>query len=300
MNIYQIDDLKLTEVDEKPFKLEREIQNVFEDNLQEIMGLTLVRSEFTIKNKRIDTLAYDEQTKAFIIIEYKRDKNISVVDQGFTYLSLMLENKADFIVEYNEQLERNLQRTDVDWSQTRVAFVSPSFTENQILATNFKDIAIELWEVKRYSNNTLVINELKKSRSAESIKPLAQQNAELKRVTDEIKVYTEDQHLDYASEEMAELYEKFKNATLNLADGIEVKPQKDYIAFKKDRNIVCYELQKKQMKIFVGAKWGTIDDSKGLARDVSQVGHYGTGDYQIQVDNDNDLEYIMSLIKQVL
>ena len=85
-----------------------------------------------------------------------------------------------------------------------------------------------------------------------------------------------------------------------MADGIEVKPQKDYIAFKKDRNIVCYELQKKQMKIFVGAKWGTIDDSKGLARDVSQVGHYGTGDYQIQVDNDNDLEYIMSLVKQTL
>ena len=300
MNIYQVDGLKLAEIEENPFKLEREIQNVFEDNLQEIMGLTLVRSEFTIKNKRIDSLAYDEQAKAFIIIEYKRDKNISVVDQGFTYLSLMLENKADFIVEYNEQLKRNLQRNDVDWSQTRVAFVSPSFTENQILATNFKDIAIELWEVKRYSNNTLVINEVKKSRSAESIKPLAQQNAELKRVTDEIKVYTEDQHLDYASEEMAELYEKFKNATLNLADGIEVKPQKDYIAFKKDRNIVCYELQKKQMKIFVGAKWGTIDDSKGLARDVSQVGHYGTGDYQIQVDNDNDLEYIMSLVKQTL
>jgi hypothetical protein len=48
-------------------------------------------------------LAYDPQACAFIIIEYKRDKNISVVDQGFTYLSLMLENKADFIVEYNEE-----------------------------------------------------------------------------------------------------------------------------------------------------------------------------------------------------
>jgi predicted transport protein len=300
MNIFKIENTSLVEIQEKPFKLEREIQALFEDNLQTIMGLTLVRSEFTIKNKRIDSLAYDEQAKAFIIIEYKRDKNVSVIDQGFTYLSLMLENKADFIVEYNEQLKRNLQRTDVDWSQTRVAFVSPSFTENQILATNFKDIAIELWEVKRYSNDTVAINELKKSRSAESIKPLAQQNAEFKRVTDEIKVYTEDKHLDYASEEMAELYEKFKNATLNLADDIEVKPQKDYIAFKKDRNIVCYELQKKQMKIFIGAKWGTIEDSKGLARDVSQVGHFGTGDYQIQVDSDNDLEYIMSLIKQVL
>ena len=300
MKIYTLHNTKLDEVDEKQFKLESEIQQVFEDNLETVMGLTLVRSEFTIKNKRIDTLAYDKQAKAFIIIEYKRDKNVSVVDQGFTYLSLMLENKADFIVEYNEQLKQNLQRTDIDWTQTRVAFVSPSFTENQILATNFKDIAIELWEVKRYENNTIVINEVKKTRSAESIKPITQQNKELKRVTDEIVVYTEDQHTSYAGEEMAELYDKFKNATLNLADGIEIKPQNDYIAFKKDRNIVCYELQKKQIKVFIGAKWGAIEDSKGLARDVSQVGHFGTGDYQIQVDSDKDLEYIMSLVKQVL
>ena len=300
MKIYTLNNTKLTEINEHHFKLEREIQQVFEDNLDTVMGLTLVRSEFTIKNKRIDTLAYDKQAKAFIIIEYKRDKNVSVVDQGFTYLSLMLENKADFIVEYNEQLKQNLQRTDVDWTQTRVAFVSPSFTENQILATNFKDIAIELWEVKRYENSTIVINEVKKTRSAESIKPIAQQNKELKRITDEIVVYTEDQHTSYAGEEIAELYDKFKSATLNLADGIEIKPQNDYIAFKKDRNIVCYELQKKQMKIFIGAKWGSIDDSKGIARDVSQVGHFGTGDYQIQVDSDKDLEYIMSLIKQVL
>ena len=104
MKIYTLHNTKLDEVDEKQFKLEREIQQVFEDNLETVMGLTLVRSEFTIKNKRIDTLAYDKQAKAFIIIEYKRDKNVSVVDQGFTYLSLMLENKADFIVAYSVQI----------------------------------------------------------------------------------------------------------------------------------------------------------------------------------------------------
>jgi len=300
MKIYTLQNAKLAEVDEKVFKLEREIQQVFEDNLETIMGLTLVRSEFTIKNKRIDTLAYDKQAKAFIIIEYKRDKNISVVDQGFTYLSLMLENKADFIVEYNEQLKHNLQRNDIDWTQTRVAFVSPSFTENQILATNFKDIAIELWEVKRYENNTIVINEVKKSRSAESIKPITEQNKELKRVTDEIVVYTEDYHLENTTVEIAELYEKFKNAILNLSDGIEINPQKYYIAFKKDRNLVDVEVQKKSLKFGINLKLGELEDSKDLARDVSQVGHRGNGDYQLQVDSDKDLEYIMSLFKQVL
>ena len=300
MSVYSIHNDVLKTVHEKPFKLEREIQALFEGNLKQVMGLTLVRSEFSIKNKRIDTLAYDEQTNAFIIIEYKRDKSVSVVDQGFSYLSLMLENKADFILEYNEQLKLNLKRDDIDWTQTRVAFVSPSFTDNQIQATNFKDIAIELWEVKRFDNNTLQVTEVKKSRSAESIKPIAQQNKEFKRIADEITVYTEDSVIANGSAETAELYDRFRSAILNLADDIEVVPLKWYVAFKKSSNVVDIEIQKKSLKIFINAKWGSLDDSKGIARDVSKVGHSGNGDYQIQVTDDRDLEYIMSLVKQVL
>jgi predicted transport protein len=291
---------KLKEIKEKPFKLEKDIQKVFEANLYAIMGLELVKSEFTIKNKRIDTLAYDAQACAFIIIEYKRDKNISVVDQGFTYLSLMLENKADFIVEYNESLKRNLKREDVDWSQTRVAFVSPSFTENQIQATNFKDIAIELWEVKQFENDTLAINPIKKSVAAESIKPITQQTQSLKNITAEIKVYTEQDHIEKASDLTAELYEKFKAAILNLTDGIEVKPQKFYIAFKKGKNVTDIAILKKSLKLFINVKAGQLDDPKKLAQDVSNIGHWGNGDYQIQVEDDKDLEYIMSLVKQAI
>ena len=291
---------KLKEVKEKSFKLEKDIQKVFEANLYSIMGLELVKSEFTIKNKRIDTLAYDAQACAFIIIEYKRDKNISVVDQGFTYLSLMLENKADFIVEYNESLKRNLKREDVDWSQTRVAFVSPSFTENQIQATNFKDIAIELWEVKQFENDTLAINPIKKSVAAESIKPITQQTQSLKNITAEIKVYTEQDHIEKASDLAAELYEKFKAAILNLTDGIEVKPQKFYIAFKKGKNVTDIAILKKSLKLFINVKAGQLDDPKKLAQDVSNIGHWGNGDYQIQVEDDKDLEYIMSLVKQAI
>lgn len=291
---------KLVSHKEKPFKLEREIQKLFESNLQDIMGLDVVKSEFTIKNKRIDTLAFDSKTRAFTIIEYKRDKNISVVDQGFTYLSLMLENKADFIIEYNENNTKPLKREDVDWSQTRVAFVSQSFTDNQVLATNFKDIAIELWEVKQYDDNLITIHNIKKTQSAESIKPISQQNQAFKKVAEEIKVYSEEDNLATASEEIVELYERFKSAILNLADGIEVKPQKFYIAFKKDKNIVDLQIQKNSIKIFINKKKGTLDDPKKLTRDVSEIGHWGNGDYQVQVSNDENLEYIMSLIKQAL
>lgn len=301
MSVYASKNGLLTQIKEKPFKLEKEIQSLFEANLTTIMGIELVKSEFSIKNKRIDTLAYDFQKKAFIIIEYKRDKNISVVDQGFTYLSLMLENKADFIVEYNESLKKQLKRDEVDWSQTRVVFVSTSFTDNQKLATNFKDIAIELWEVKRFDNDTVSITEIKKSKSAESIKPITQQNEDLKAVQDEIKVYTEEDHLVKPTEEIKELYDLLRNRIIALTDDVEVVPQKMYIAFKKDKkNIVDVHLQKKNIKIWINVRWGTIPESKGIACDVSQKGHYGNGDYEIDMNDDSQLEYILSLIKEAI
>lgn len=300
MILYNNSSTKLNQVKEKPFKLERDIQTIFENNLQEVMSLQLVKSEFAIKNKRIDSLAYDKQTNAFIIIEYKRDKNYSVVDQGLTYLNLMLQNKAEFILTYNETLKDTLHSKDVDWSQSRVAFVSPSFTENQISASDFKDFGIELWEVKQFENSTISINSIKKSSGAPSIKPLLENSEKLKEVKENIKVYTEEDHYNNGSDTSIELYEKFKAAIINLADGIEIIPQKFYIAFKKGSNISDIEMQKKGLKIFINAKTGALDDPKGLAKDVSNIGHRGNGDYQIQIENDNDLEYILSLIKQVI
>lgn len=298
--IFKTKDKQLVRIKEKSLKLEKEIQKLFENNLFEIMGVELVKSEFNIKNKRIDSLAFDPQAKAFVIVEYKRDRNSSVVDQGFTYLNLMLQNKADFIVEYNENLKKNLKRDDVDWSQTRVAFVSPSFTENQREATNFKDLAIELWEVKRYEEDIIIINPLKKS-SVVSIKPTIQNKLEYAEVAKELKTYTEEDFLNNKSDDIIELYEKYKSGILNLADDIEIKPQKLYIAFKKDRrNIADIEIQNKSLKMFINLPKGQLDDPKNITRDVSNIGHWGNGDYELKITDDVLFEYIMSLVKQAI
>jgi hypothetical protein len=212
----------------------------------------------------------------------------------------MLQNRAEFILTYNETLNETLHSKDVDWTQSRVAFVSPSFTENQISASDFKDLGIELWEVKQFENNILSINSIKKSNAAQSIKPLLENNESFKEVKENIKVYTEEDHYKNGSDTTIELYEKFKSSILNLADNIEILPQKFYIAFKKGSNITDIEMQKKALKIFINAKFGSINDPKNIAKDVSNIGHRGNGEYQIQIENDNDLEYIMSLIKQVI
>ena len=75
--------------------------------------------------------------------------------------------------------------------------------------------------------------------------------------------------------------------------------KKLYIAFKKDKNISDIVLLKKGLKIFINLKKGQLDDPKGLTKDVSETGHWGNGDYELIVSNTDNLEYVMSLIKQV-
>ncbi len=298
MALYKIEK-KLEYIKEKPFRLEKEIQELTENNLKTIFGLEFVKSEFALNKFRLDTLAFDKEANAFVIIEYKRDKNFSVIDQGYAYLSLMLNNKADFILEFNENLDKTLKRTDVDWSQSRVLFVSPSFTNYQREAINFKDLPIELWEVKRYDNGTVSFDQIQKAGAQESIKTISKTDKNADVVAREIKVYTEEEHLANATEEIKELYEKLKSAILNL-DNLEIKPKKVYIAFVSGRNVVDILPQRKALKIWLNMNKGELDDPKGIAKDVSTTGHWGNGDYEIKIQNDDDLEYILSLIKQSL
>ena len=115
MAIFNIQSSKLAPIREKDLILEKEVQKLTEENLGTVFGLQSVRSEYALGDFRIDTLAFNKEAMAFVIIEYKRDKSFSVIDQGYAYLSLMLNNKADFILEYNENLKANLKKDDVDW-----------------------------------------------------------------------------------------------------------------------------------------------------------------------------------------
>lgn len=292
---------QLTSLKEKPFTLEKEMQALFEANLDAVTGFKFVRSEFAVKAQRFDTLAFDTDSQAFVIIEYKRERNSSVVDQGVSYLNIMLENKAEFIVEYNESQQQHLKRSDVDWSQSKVLFVSPSFTDFQRQASNFKDLPIELWELKRYEGDIILVNPITKSKGAPSIKQVqTSPDSDITKVAKEIKVYTEEDHLQGKSDQVVELYESYKQAIENLVPDVQVEAKKLYIAFKKDKNIVDIVLLKNSLKIFINLKSGELDDPKGLARDVSTIGHWGNGDYEIIVQDTENLEYIMSLIKQVI
>ena len=301
MKLYSIqDNTKLIPVSNVKFDLEREIQVLFEKNLEELFSLQFVKSEFSIKNFRIDTLGYDKENKSFVIIEYKKDRNFSVIDQGYTYMSLMLNNKSDFILEYNENCGGTLKRDDIDWTQSKIIFVSPHFTEYQKHSINFKDVPFELWEVKKYENNMIGMVQ-HKTTSDESISTISDDKSNVvNQVSKEVKIYTEEDHFNQpkTSETTKLVYQNLKEKIMNIGDDINIVPKKVYIGYKRKTNFIDVSIGKNELWCWINMKKGELDDPKGLCRDISLIGHYGNGDYDLKINEKTDLDYVIFLINQ--
>lgn len=285
------------ELKQNDFKNEKELQKYFENNLEQILGFVFICTEFTVGNFRIDSLAFDTESKSFKIIEYKNVKNHSLVDQGYTYLKLLLERKADFVLQYNTITKSSLTINDIDWSQSRIIFVSPIFTQYQLNATDFKNIPVDLVKVTRYEKDIIDIDLIKKTSNVK-IEEFGIEN-EQKVVNKEIKVYTEEDHLSKVSENTQKLYELIKSKILEL-DDIDIDVKKVYVAFKGRSNIADIEFNQNKLKVYINLKNGMLEDPLNIAQDITQIGHWGNGDYRVEVSSEEDIDNVMPLIKQSL
>lgn len=280
------------ELKQKDFKNEKELQTYIENNMQAILGFQFVETEFAVGNFRIDSLAYEKESNAFRIIEYKNIRNRSLVDQGYTYLKLMLERKADFVLKYNEKTNSSLKISDIDWSQSRVVFVSPVYTEYQLNAADFKNIPIDLVKVTKYEDEIVEVDFIKKTSNVK-VEDVISDNTN----TTEIKVYNEDDHLAKLSDSQKALYRKLKETILSL-DDIDVDVKKLYIAFKGRTNIVDVVIKQKSLEVNINMKKGTLKDPLKITRDMTEKGHWANGDYRVTIKTEDDIDNLVPLIKQ--
>lgn len=299
MPIFQIKNSKLIAIQEMRISLERDIQQITELNLDIIFGFNFVSSEFSLHNFRIDTLAFDKETKSFVIVEYKKDRSFSIIDQGYSYLALMLNNKADFILEYNEKLNENLKREDVDWSQSRVLFLANSFTAYQQNAINFKDLPIELWEVKKYDNQTILYNQLKSVDTKESVKTISQ-NKTIENVSREVKKYSIEDHFRKGWENSRDLFENIRSKILEIDSRIEEKANKYYIAYKI-RFVMCsIHVYKSKLTIHLGGvDKGDLKDPEDKIIRVPWEKRGWSKLCGYYINSFKDIDYALFLIKQV-
>lgn len=309
MILFKFNNNRLEEIEKEEFSLEKDIQNLVENNLVDIFNLKFISTEFSISNFRLDTLAFNEENNSFVIIEYKKGDSYSVIDQGYSYLSIMLNNKAEFILELNEKTNLNIKREMIDWSQSKVIFISPSFNTYQKNSVNFKGLPFELWEIKKYKNGILALDH-HKSTSTENIKNFEKTNIKISEVSSEIQILDESHHTKKCPPEILGLWNKIKE-TLSNIDNYEFDVQNKYISIKKEK-VIGYAHFKKNMLEFHftrgniykdGSKskgYFTLDDPKNIADEG--VVNWSSGDkryyYIVKISSENDLEYLIWLFKQ--
>ena len=311
MKLFNITTDVLEEVDGVPFPLEKDIQGLIEKNVNTIFGLTFIQSELTVDKYRIDSLCYDEVNNSFAIIEYKKGSSYSVIDQGFTYYQLMLNNKSYFILLLSHHLGKLLKIEDIDWGQSRILFISPSFNSYQKDSVNFKNLPFELWEVKKYSNNSLVLNQ-HISNSKEEIKALGESNNNvISEVSKDIKIHTKEEHYRKTKKEVLDTYMSVTEGLSELGD-VELVPKGQYISLMYQGTTICYfNFLKNYVRVDVlrgneqpdgtrSKKFFYLDDPKNLSKEgnwswkTGVRGHY----YIIPLDDKSDINYILFLIQQ--
>jgi predicted transport protein len=303
MKLFGIDGNKLTSISTNPFQLERDIQKLIENNVQELFDLEFVKSELTIQNFRLDTLCFNKMSNSFVIIEYKKGSNYSVIDQGYTYLSTLLNNKSDFILEYNETLGGSLKRDEIDWSQSRVIFISPKFSEYQKTSINFKNLPFELWEVTRFKNNLLGLTKIDTNSDVDITSTVEKDNSKsiVKTVSKEIVTYDENYHINKNKtrpQEIVDLYYEFKDRVLSIGDNIELNIGKTWMGFKQNRIFCDVVIFNEGVVVYINMKKGELNDYLNKCQDMSDKGHWGNGDYKIVIRTVEDIDYVMSLVKQ--
>lgn len=275
---------KASELSGKSIALEKSLQTVIERNLDPLLGITFIETEYSTGKThrgRIDTLGIDENGCP-VIIEYKRAVNENVVNQGLFYIDWLLDHKAEFEMLVLNKLGKKIQQ-NIDWSTPRLLCIAGDFTRYDEHAVQQINRNIELVRYKLYGKELLLL-ELVNATSAD---PVAVGGPKGKAT-----YKTASQALDEADEELRNRYEALRSYLLAMGNDVQEKTLKFYIAFKRIKNFACVELRNQvgHIHLFLKVDPSKVKLVKGFSRDVRKIGHFGTGELEITVRSDEDLE----------
>lgn len=290
--LFRISKTGVTELEGRSARVEKSLQTLLERHLEAFLGVRFLASEHSTgqsQRGRIDTLGLDENGSP-VIIEYKRATNENVINQGLFYLDWLMDHRKEFQWLVMEKLGKQAAET-VDWLGPRLLCIAGDFTGYDEHAIKQINRNIELIRYRHYGDDLLLL-ELVNATSAPSDSAASAPTGSSRAAAQKYKTVTE--HLAGASTALADRYEALKAYLLALGDDVQLKTLAYYLAFRRFKNFACVEfrVQKEHILVFVKVDPDAVDlaANAGFLRDVRRIGHFGTGDLEIMIGNDDDLE----------
>jgi predicted transport protein len=280
INLYQVvNNGDVTEIEPDPIELEKNVQELIENNLEDFLGIRFLDSEYSTGEKhggRIDTLGVDENNSP-VIIEYKKTKNQNVINQGLYYFDWLVDHTAAFEGLVRDEIEDDIE---VDWSSPRLVCIAPDFTKYDSHAVEQIGQNIELMRFERYSDGLLLlelVNAVESANTGQSTRG---------------DYTTVAEKLEKADANLTQLFDEVDELIRSLGDDVQKKELKYYFAYKTIRNFACVEVRPNEGKLLLYLQLNPDEADRDLdiARDVSDIGHYGTGDLELTISDKDDLE----------
>lgn len=296
IKLFRIKD-EVVEIEGTSMRLEKNLQNIIEDNMDIFLGVKFLATEYKtgkIHNGRIDSLGIDENNCP-VIIEYKRSINENVINQGLYYLDWLLDHKAEFQFLVMEKLGKEAYE-NIEWSSPRLICIANDFTKYDVHAVKQINRNIDLIKYKNYNKELLLLEMVHTNISSYD----SYRNSELT-VNEEIsnsKYKTIEQYLNDSSEELKSMYYTLRDFIISLGDDVQEKKLKNYFGFKRIKNFACVEIHPKTNTVLIYTK-ANIEDielREGFTRDVTNIGHFGTGNLEIRFTDMKDFDEIQKFI----
>lgn len=271
IQLFRLSGGKVQELPGKAAAIEKDLQMLIESHMETFLGVRFLETEYhtgKTHRGRIDSLGLDENNCP-VIIEYKRHSNENVINQGLFYLDWLLDHKAEFQLLVMEKISKTAAKA-IDWSGTRLICIA-----DDLLMLELVNAVVE------NSPQYIVANGSVSSG---------------KRHT-----RTQREQLSSASPALLSLYEQLKSYVLSLSDEVQFKELKLYDAFRLIRNFLCvavYPVTDPHLRLWLKINPQHIQLEEGFSRDVTHIGHWGTGDVELIVRNEHDLDKAKLLIEK--
>jgi predicted transport protein len=291
IKLFQLQSDSAHELRAESVDIEKSLQSLMEHHLESFLGVRFLATEYVTGKThggRIDTLGLDDNNCP-VIIEYKRALNENVISQGLYYLDWLMDHQGEFTLQVMKKLGPDSSE-GIDWSGPRLLCIAGDFTRYDEYAVLQIPRNIELLRYRRYGGDLLLLELVRASTTTSSPRRSHASAASQE------KPPTIETGLD--PKPLQEVWESLRAFLLALGDDVQMKELEHYTAFRRLKNFACVKQHNKDLQVWVKLDPSSVAIEEGFTRDVSDIGHAGTGDVEIRIQDAADLARAQPLLRR--
>ncbi|AQU64915.1 DUF5655 domain-containing protein [Streptomyces niveus] len=266
---------------------EADVQGLVEAHMETLLGVRFLASEYgtgSVHGGRIDSLGLDENGSP-VIVEYKRGVDAGVINQGLFYLSWLMDHRAEFEHLVRDQLGATAA-SQVLWSGPRLICIAGDFTRYDAHAVSEHRRSIDLVRYRFFGSDLIGLETVASVSGAIRVTRRSRRKAVARAAA----------AVQGAS--MVELADTVDEALLGLGDGVNRVEHKQYRAYQRLRNFACLcPPQRSKVLVYLKVDPKDVDLVPGFTRNVTGLGHHGTGDLEVQLRTPRDVERAQDLFR---